>query len=218
MSSAKSRSPWDTCRRLVRRLPSEAFGRPGPLPLAMSESGNPSVSIRRATAGDNLLLSSLGAETFFDAFGPDNSPEDMQLYLEKSFGPDIQAAELADPSTVFLIADIAGEPAGYVRLREGPPSAPLAAERPIEIVRFYAQTRWIGRGVGAALMKASLHEARARGCDAIWLDVWSLNKRGIRFYSQWGFERFGRQSFRLGNDIQEDLLMARPVSRPEEEA
>jgi RimJ/RimL family protein N-acetyltransferase len=48
----------------------------------------------------------------------------------------------------------------------------------------------------------------------MWLDVWSLNKRAIRFYSQWGFETFGRQPFRLGNDIQEDLLMARPVARP----
>ncbi|MGH2606817.1 MAG: GNAT family N-acetyltransferase, partial [Anaerolineales bacterium] len=135
----------------------------------MTESGVPPV-IRRAAVQDNVLLSELGAETFAEAFGAQNTPEDMQLYLASSFSPDIQAAELSDPSTTFLIAEVGSEAVGYARLRQGESPAAIRASHPIEIVRFYARSRWIGRRVGAALMQECLSEAHARGCDVIWLD------------------------------------------------
>ncbi len=167
--------------------------------------------IRSATAQDRFLLSELGAETFSESFGAQNTAQDMQLYLARSFSPDIQAAELADPSTTFLIAEVGGEPVGYARLREGGSPAAISASHPIEIVRFYARRRWIGRRVGAALMQECLSQAHARGCDVIWLDVWERNDRAIAFYQKWGFAEVGDQPFRLGGDIQRDLLMARPI-------
>ncbi|MGH2605215.1 MAG: GNAT family N-acetyltransferase, partial [Anaerolineales bacterium] len=135
----------------------------------------------------------------------------MHLYLASSFNPDIQAAELADPSTVFLIAEVDGQPVGYARLRQGGSPAAIRAAHPIEIARFYSRRRWIGRRVGAALMQECLGEAHARGCDVIWLDVWERNDRAIAFYHKWGFAEDSPQPFHLGNDIQKDLLMARPV-------
>lgn len=179
----------------------------------MTESGDPLV-IRRAVSQDNVLLSELGAETFVEAFGAQNTPEDMQLYLAGSFSPDIQAAELSDPSTVFLIAEVGGESVGYARLRQGNSPPAIRAAHPIEIARLYARSRWIGRRVGAALMQECLSEAHGRGCDVIWLDVWERNERAIAFYQKWGFAEVGTQPFRLGDDIQKDLLMARPVLLP----
>ena len=87
----------------------------------------------------------------------------------------------------------------------------MESSRPIEIVRFYARTRWIGRGVGRGLMEAVLREARARGHDRVWLGVWERNERAIAFYKKWGFIKVGSQPFQLGNDIQTDLVMARVV-------
>lgn len=173
-----------------------------------------SPSIRRGATGDNVLLAELGAETFRDAFGPQNTAQDMAIYLAKSFSPEIQANELADPGTVFLIAEVGGEPVGYVRLREGAPATEVDSSRPVEIVRFYARNDWIGKGVGSALMQASLLEARTLGHDLVWLDVWEENERAIGFYRKWGFEEIGSQPFLLGNDLQKDLLMARAVADP----
>jgi ribosomal protein S18 acetylase RimI-like enzyme len=178
----------------------------------MSQTALPKIEIRRASQEDSTLLAEMGAETFSDAFGRDNTPEDMDLYLEASFSPEIQATELADPASLFLIAEVDGSPVGYARLHEGERGAGITGSQPIEIVRFYARTEWIGRGVGAALMRASLKEAEVRGCDTIWLDVWEENERALRFYKRWGFTETGTQTFRLGNDIQNDLLMQRPVS------
>ena len=141
--------------------------------------------IRSASAADNLLLAELGRRTFLETFGPDNTPENMAAYLEASFGLEIQAAELADPATLFLIAE----------------------------VRFYSRQDWIGLGVGPVLMQACLAYARSRGCDVLWLDVWERNTRAQAFYRKWGFEVVGTQAFQLGSELQTDLLMQRPIER-----
>jgi ribosomal protein S18 acetylase RimI-like enzyme len=169
------------------------------------------VVVRHASPHDNVLLAELGAETFRDAFAPDNTPEDMELYIRRSFSPDIQAAEIADPYSRFLIAEADGFPVGYVRLRKGAPPAPIELERPIEINRIYARTSWIGRKVGATLMTACLSEAAATARATIWLAVWEKNVRAIGFYRKWQFVDVGSQPFLLGNDVQNDLIMVRPV-------
>jgi GNAT superfamily N-acetyltransferase len=170
------------------------------------------ITLRHAGPHDNVLLAEIGAETFSDTFGPYNNAGDMESYLRASFGPEIQAAEIADPRSLFLIAEVDGEAVGYAHLFEGAPPASITGTHPIEIVRFYARTRWIGRGVGAALMQACLTEAQARACDTIWLDVWEENGKARTFYEKWDFTNVGTQPFRLGGDIQNDLLMQRPVT------
>ena len=168
--------------------------------------------IRYATPADNTLLAELGAQTFADSFAVDNTPENMSAYLAASFSPEKQACELADAASRFLIIELDGAAVGYARLNFGQAPAVIAGRKPMEIARFYARKKWIGRGVGAQLMKACLEEAERTGCDVIWLDVWERNPRAIAFYRKWHFERVGAQTFRLGDDLQNDLLMARSVS------
>jgi len=172
----------------------------------------PSIRIRTATLQDNELLASLGAQTFRLTFAPDNTAEDMAAYLASAFGPRQQAAELADSGTTFLIAESRHETVGYARLRLGPAPECISGEHPIEIARLYAVTPWIGRGVGAGLMRVCLEHARERGADVVWLDVWERNLRAIAFYRRWGFNQVGTQAFVLGNDTQNDLLMERRVT------
>jgi ribosomal protein S18 acetylase RimI-like enzyme len=110
-----------------------------------------------------------------------------------------------------LIAEIARTPVGYTQLRRGAPPAIDSGQRPIEIVRIYADKAWLGQGVGAALMSACLTLARQKSCDTVWLDVWEKNPRAIAFYQKWGFAVVGSQPFQLGSDMQQDLIMLRPV-------
>jgi ribosomal protein S18 acetylase RimI-like enzyme len=173
----------------------------------------PAPAIRRATARDAVLLAELGARTFAETFGPDNTPEDMAAYLGAAFGPEKQAAELADPRTTFFIAEIDGAPAGYAQLRSGGTDGVTGAKL-IEVVRFYALKEWIGRGIGPVLMRACLDEAHRAGFQTIWLGVWERNARAQAFYRKWGFHVIGAHVFQLGSDPQTDLLMERPVSPP----
>ncbi|GAB4426973.1 MAG: GNAT family N-acetyltransferase [Anaerolineae bacterium] len=169
------------------------------------------INIRYATAADSRLLAEVGAETFFDSFAADNTPENMAAYLAAAFSPQKQRAELAAPNSRFFMAEVAGETAGFAQLKFGATPAEVAGRQPVEIARLYARKAWIGRGIGAALMARCLAEARAAGCDVIWLGVWERNPRAIEFYTKWGFAEVGAHIFQVGDDPQRDLLLARPV-------
>lgn len=177
----------------------------------MNQVENSPFHIRYATRADNILLAEMGAETFADSFAADNTPENMIAYLAGSFSPEKQAMELAEADSRFLIIELDGKAVGYAKLSFGHAPAAVASQKPMEIVRIYARTEWIGKGVGARLMEASLREAEQAGCDVIWLGVWERNPRAIAFYRKWGFEQVGTQTFQLGEDLQNDWIMARRV-------
>ena len=167
--------------------------------------------IRKGTAADAALLAAIGAETFSDTFAADNTGKDMALYLGQAFTPVALSAELAADASAFLIAELNGTDVGYARVTWSPAPVEVVGQRPLDIARLYVRQPWIGRGVGAALMRACLAEARLRGCDVVWLGVWERNHRARRFYEKWGFQIVGDQQFVLGTDPQRDLLMMRPV-------
>jgi hypothetical protein len=96
------------------------------------------MNIRTAGLTDAKLLAELGARTFADSFAADNTPDDMAVYLAKSFSPEKQSVEMAEPGTVFLIAEEDGHPVGYTRLREGNIPECIKGLHPVEIVRLYA--------------------------------------------------------------------------------
>lgn len=157
------------------------------------------------------MLSELGARTFSDTFAVDNTEEDMADYVAKAFSVAQQTAELEDPAAIFLIAELDGRPAGYAKLREGEPEKGIEGAKPIELVRLYAAREWLGRGVGAQLMRACIEEARQAGHETIWLGVWERNLRAQAFYRKWNFRAVGEHMFRLGSDLQRDIMMERSL-------
>lgn len=170
-------------------------------------NARPDISIRRATPEDAELLARLGEQTFSETFAHLNTPEDMEAYLTSAFTPARLAGELADPRALFWVAEVGGEPAGYAKLHDGEPPPEVTGERPVELVRLYVLQRWLGLGVGPALMRTCVDEARRAGHRAMWLGVWEHNERAKAFYRRWGFRRVGQHVFQLGSDPQIDWLM-----------
>ncbi len=167
--------------------------------------------VREATSADVGLLAAMGERTFVAAFGAANTPENVAAYLGVTYGDEHQAAELADPAVQLLVVELAGEPVGYAKLIVGSRGSGVAAARPLEIQRIYADLPFIGRGVGGFLMAEILRRAVSGGHDVVWLAVWEHNPAARRFYLRWGFRLVGEQEFVLGRDVQHDLVMARVV-------
>jgi ribosomal protein S18 acetylase RimI-like enzyme len=159
------------------------------------------VIVRRAEPDDAAALAALARETFIDAFGADNTAEDMAMYTAAEFGPAQQRREIVDPNIVTLLID----DVAYAQLRR----TPGAVHGDVELARFYVRRAHHGRGVAQALMSAVVAEARALGATALWLGVWERNARAIAFYRKCGFERCGAQPFLLGRDLQSDWIMRR---------
>ena len=157
------------------------------------------------------MLCTLAARIFHDTFAVHNRPEDMAAYMDEAFTPERLRAEIEDPRSTILLAFVEDEPAGYAKLSTGEAPACVAGPRPVELARLYADRAWHGRGVGAALMTATLDAARALGAATLWLGVWERNDRAIAFYRKCGFEPCGSHPFWLGADEQTDVLMVRAL-------
>lgn len=171
------------------------------------------ISIRPATIDDAKALTDLAYTTFWDAFAhhPKNAPEDLNHYMRQAFSLEQISAELEDDKSIFLIAEIEGEPAGYAKIIIGAIEDGITAERPIELNRLYSHQQFLGKGIGQALMDACFERAKADGYDVMWLGVWEFNPRAQRFYEKNGFRVVGSHVFQLGEDPQTDLLMQKEL-------
>jgi ribosomal protein S18 acetylase RimI-like enzyme len=168
--------------------------------------------IRRATVADAEALSEIGARTFFETFAADNTPEDMKLFLESTWHPELPRAEIQDENLDTLIAcDASGAIAGFAQLRVNDPPAGIVVRAPVELKRFYVDKPWHGQGLARSLMEAAERAARARGAREFWLGVWERNERAQAFYRKCGFRKVGKQIFVVGNDPQTDNVMLREL-------
>ena len=174
---------------------------------------------RPADAADAETLADLGARTFDETFAASNDPDRLARYLATAFTPERLAAELADPAAAFWIAveDAGRGPGddravGYAKVASGEVPACVGGPRPVELVRLYVERSALGSGVGAALMTACLEHVQQTGFATIWLGVWEHNLRARRFYDKWGFRQVGAKSFYFADEVQEDLVMERPVA------
>ena len=167
--------------------------------------------IRRAFRDEAEMIAELGARTFRAAFGRDNDPGDMEQYVTTAFAPEQIAAELADPASTFLLACIGEEAVGYAKLKAGEAPACVRGPRPVELERLYLDQDFVGKGYGAALIAASIEQAREDGYETIWLGVWEQNEHARSFYRRWDFTEVGSHDFVLGKDVQTDLIMAHTV-------
>lgn len=171
------------------------------------------VKIRQATIEDARPLTDLSYTTFWDAFAhhPKNAPDDLAYYMRQAFSLEQITVELQDANAIFLIAEIDGELAGYAKITIGAIEPGITAERPVELNRLYSQQKFLGQGVGHALMEACFERARRHDHDVMWLGVWEYNPRAQRFYEKNGFEVVGKHTFQLGADAQTDLLMQKEL-------
>ncbi|GAA4504031.1 GNAT family N-acetyltransferase [Hymenobacter ginsengisoli] len=167
------------------------------------------IAIAKANLATATRLAELGRQTFSETFAASNTPEDMAAYLAESYGPEIQLAQLQDPRCTCLLAEMQGQTVGYALLQEAstlglPTDAP--ATRQLEIKQLYVVEDWIGTGLGKALMRRTLDIAQAAQVTAVVLGVWEHNERAKAFYQRFGFREVGEVAFRLGQDVQRDLI------------
>ena len=172
-----------------------------------------SFSIRRCTVDDAATMASLGARLFTETYGPTHPEPELSRYLARSFSVDgIREAIAAEGVTMLMVEDPRGSAIAYAYLRPSadPPSG-VDGGRAFEIVRFYVDGATQGRGVGAALMGACLDDAKNRGADVIWLQVWKEAPWAVGFYARMGFSVVGAAPFYFGDQVGDDHIMAKSL-------
>ena len=172
--------------------------------------------IRTATADDAGRLAALAAVTFPLACPPGSPPADIAAHLAKTLSEPNFRAYLADPDVTVLVIDAGGELRGYsllvARATRDPDVAAVLTELPCtELSKCYVHPDHHGLGAAAELMHASIAAAAGAGARGLWLGVNNQNARAIRFYEKSGFRQVGTKSFTLGNTVEHDFVMERPL-------
>lgn len=167
------------------------------------------ISVAKANVATATRLADLGRQTFTETFAADNKPADLAAYLHETYQPELQLAQLRHPQCTYLLTEMQGQLVGYLQLwqdsRLGLPPDDTTT-RQLEIKQLYVLEDWLGTGLGAALMRRALDIAQAAGVSAIVLGVWENNHRAQAFYQRFGFREAGAVAFKLGEDVQCDLI------------
>ena len=166
------------------------------------------ISVRIAEKGDYELLATLGRRAFYEAFGEQNDPQDMQAYLDLAFNPETVQKHLEDPDVIYFIASYHNDPVAYSKLKRNTSPPELKGQQCIQLERIYALQAYIGKKLGKALMEKCIALAKHEHFEYLWLGVWQQNHTAINFYKKWGFEVIGVKQFIIGNEVNDDFVMA----------
>ncbi len=165
--------------------------------------------LREANSADAERLAEIGARSFAETFGHLYDPADLALFLATHNVADWRAA-LADPGTRVMIAETGATIAGYARV--GPPTLPFEVRgQPVELRQFYVLAPWQGSGLAQRMMDWVLATGRALGGDAMYLSVFSNNRRARAFYERYDFAFVQTYAFMVGNHADEDYILCRTL-------
>ena len=110
---------------------------------------------------------------------------------------------LGTPGTSAVMAD-----GGFAILRTAADEA--------ELLTLAVAPEARGRGLGRALLRGALEQARAEGAEAMHLEVAAGNTPAINLYAGEGFERVGlrRGYYARPNGTEDAVLMRRALNTP----
>lgn len=168
--------------------------------------------IRRAAADDVTALAALAHRSFFDAYCATDDHAVIDEYCARHFTPERFAAILADHRSTLLVAPAEdGALAGYAQLTVSTPPRCVGGNAPVELVRLYLAREWIGRGLGAALMREAIAAAERLGGQTLWLGVYERNPRAIAFYERFGMRAVGTKPWEWGGEVFQDPVLERSI-------
>jgi diamine N-acetyltransferase len=169
------------------------------------------INIKPCTIVDILVLQTISYETFNDTFKDQNSPENMNAYLEKAFNVKQLEKELSTIFSQFFFVYFNHEVAGYLKVNTQDSQSENMGDDSLEIERIYIRTKFQKLGLGKYLINKAVEIAVEQKKTKIWLGVWERNENAIAFYKKLGFVQAGSHSFFMGDEEQIDFIMIKSL-------
>lgn len=165
------------------------------------------IEIRKVTITDLDQLQKIARMTFSESFASYNTEDNMRKYLDEEFSTAKLKTELNDRNVEYYFATEDNNVIGYLKINLGEAQTELQEDNAVEIERIYVLREFFGKKVGQILYDKAVEIARQKKADYIWLGVWEKNARAINFYKKNGLVEFDKHIFKLGEDLQTDIMM-----------
>ena len=169
------------------------------------------IDIKKCTLEDSHKLQEISYETFNETFKHQNSPENMNAYLERAFNLKQLEKELSNISSQFFFVYFNNEVAGYLKVNTNDAQSEEMGDESLEIERVYIKSKFQKHGLGKYLLNKAIEIAMARNKKKIWLGVWEKNENAIAFYKKMEFVQTGAHSFYMGDEEQMDFIMTKTL-------
>lgn len=109
------------------------------------------------------------------------------------------AASLADPNTLYLVAEADGAVAGYCGL--------LRSFDEADITNVAVRETYRKRGIGRSMLEELMKQAREEGVDRFTLEVRVSNQPAIELYQSLGFESVGIRPRFYAFPVEDAMIM-----------
>ncbi|MEK5061487.1 GNAT family N-acetyltransferase [Paenibacillus sp. FSL H7-0326] len=169
------------------------------------------INIQKCTLEDSRKLKEISYETFNETFKDQNSPENMNAYLERAFNLKQLEKELSNNFSQFFFVYFNNEVAGYLKVNTNDAQSEEMDHESLEIERIYIKSKFQKHGLGKYLLNKVMEIAMERDKKIIWLGVWEKNENAIAFYKKMGFVQTGAHSFNMGDEVQIDFIMTKTL-------
>lgn len=169
------------------------------------------INIRQCTFEDLYKLQEISYETFNETFKHQNSPENMNAYLEKAFNVKQLEKELSNVSSQFYFVYFHNKIAGYLKVNTNDAQSEEMDDDSLEIERIYIKSTFQKHGLGKYLLDKAMEIAIEQNKQIVWLGVWEKNEKAIAFYQKMGFVQTGIHSFYMGDEEQTDFIMSKTL-------
>lgn len=169
------------------------------------------MNIKTCNQDDLQALQEISVETFTETFQEQNTPENMQAYLENAYTLDKLQQEMAQQNATFFFVYYNDQLAGYMKVNTDKAQSEEVGEDALEIERIYIRSDFQRKGLGKYLMDKAIEIAKDKKKEKIWLGVWEYNEQALLFYEKNGFVRTGSHSFFMGDDEQTDYIMTKTL-------
>jgi ribosomal protein S18 acetylase RimI-like enzyme len=165
------------------------------------------IEIEKVTLANIEQLQQISRQTFTETFSEVNTEDNLNKYLDESFNISRLTSEIQNLNSEFYFAVIDAKVVGYLKINCGDAQTELKNDNTLELERIYVLKEFHGRKVGQILFSKAIQVAEQMNVDYLWLGVWEENHRALKFYMKNGFTVFDQHIFRLGDDVQTDIMM-----------
>jgi diamine N-acetyltransferase len=148
------------------------------------------ITVRRATTADAELVSSLNADV--QALHAAALPWRFKPPGPDTFPPAAAEALLAKPTHVVLIAEIDGEPVGYVyaEIIHRPETPFHYAHAMVHLHHISVRPEFRRQGVGNTLLEAVRSVGKDQDITLMTAEVWAFNEDARAFFRRNGFSAY----------------------------